>query len=115
MVSPLEPATSPPPLGSSALLEATFGWLLFFQFFPALELLHEQGLDLRAALAVGAQGVGGLPVILGIVHPGVQRLLLGFEGFDLLRQRLQLAGFFVAELGFGFFTNRNPPLARSAR
>src|SRR3954471_17902169 len=36
---------------------------LGFERFPALELRHEQALDLVRALAVGAQDVGGLAVV----------------------------------------------------
>src|SRR3954469_6168474 len=52
---------------------------LSFQRFPALQLLHEQALDLVGALAVGAQDVGGPAVVVGLVHARVESALLGFE------------------------------------
>src|SRR5436305_15172211 len=78
-----------------------------FQRFPGLEFRHEQALDLGRALAVGAQDVGRLAVVVGLVHARVERALLGFQRFDLLRQGFELAGFLVGELG-ALFTRRNP-------
>ena len=79
---------------------------------PALELLVQERLDLGGALLVGAQDGGRLLVVLGRAHPGEERLLLGFEGLDLLRQSLQLAGFLVAELGFLLFGKNLGPRFR---
>src|SRR5688572_5051112 len=82
-------------LGSGARSVPAFG----FERFPALELREQQRLDLRAALLVGAQNIGRLPVVIGSGHFFRELLLLGFESADLARQRFQLAGLLVRKLG----------------
>src|SRR5262245_2144796 len=60
--------------------------LFCLQRGPALEFLLQQLFDLRRARLVGFQGGGWLLVVLGVVHLGVQRLLLDFERLDFLGQ-----------------------------
>src|SRR4051794_19298001 len=87
---------SPPTSGSNAPgSRARFRRNSFFLFerVPALELLHEQRLDLDASRAVGAQSFGALPEVVGPAHFGGERVLLGLERLDLARQRFELARF----------------------
>src|SRR3954466_13586604 len=81
--------------------------IFFFERMPALELFHEERLDLGGSRALGAQRFGALPEVVGSAHLGGERLLLGLEHLDFAGQRLELAGFFVAEL--------HPPGTRSLR
>jgi len=78
-----------------------------FQLLPAPQLLEEQAVDLVVSALVLAQGVRWLAVVVGAGHLPGERFVLGFQRFDVLWQRFELAGFFVGELGARL---RNPPL-----
>src|SRR4051812_7564435 len=52
---------------------------------PALQLLHEQGFDLGAALLVGAQFLWRALVVLRIAHARRDGVLLRLERLDLAR------------------------------
>src|SRR5258708_9543678 len=86
---------------------------LRLESFPALELLHQQLLDVRAALRVGAQRSGRLLVVVGRAELRMQRFLLGFQRLDLLRQGFELAGFLVGKPDCALWLYRNEFSRRS--
>src|SRR6185437_4594591 len=70
---------------------------LLLQRLPAGELCEQQSFDLLQALAVDAQLLRVLAVVLRSTHAGGEIRLLTLEGLDFLGQGVQLALFLKAE------------------
>src|SRR3954453_2220457 len=68
--------------------------IFFFERMPALELFHEERLDLGGSRALGAQRFGALPEVVGSAHLGGERLRLGLEHLDFPGQGRAPGGFF---------------------
>ena len=69
-----------------------------FQRLPALEFVHEQLFDFRAAGLVGAEGVRRLAIVVGLAHSSRESGLLGLEGGDFAREGGELARFLEGQL-----------------
>src|SRR5690606_10467515 len=85
---------------SKALRRASSGEAatLAFEPFPALELLHQQPLDLLRPRLVLADLLRALLVVIRFAHASGELPLLLLESLDFARQRLELSLLLVAEL-----------------